>query len=88
LASLVSIFAFGANVVFNLVLIPRFGILGASAASLVSYTLSSIVYSVVAARLTGQMARDFWVPRREDVRFAAKTAFSLVRRIARVDRAA
>jgi Membrane protein involved in the export of O-antigen and teichoic acid len=88
LASLVSIFAFGANVVFNLLLIPRFGIVGASAASLMSYTLSSIVYSVVAARLTAQRASDFWVPRRGDARFAADTAVSLIRRIARVDRAA
>jgi O-antigen/teichoic acid export membrane protein len=88
LASFVSIFAFAANVGFNLVLIPRFGILGASAASLLSYTLSSIVYSVVAARLTGQKARDFWVPRRDDLRFVVNTAINLLRRVARVDRAA
>ena len=88
LASLVSIFAFGANVAFNLALIPRFGIIGASAASLLSYVLSSIVYSMIAARLTGQKAREFWVLRRGDVRFAVDAAVSLIRRLARMDRAA
>lgn len=81
LTSAVSISSLVTNVILNLILIPRFGILGASAASLVSYTLSSIVYSVIASRLTGQRARDFWVPRREDVRFATTTAVGLLRRI-------
>jgi O-antigen/teichoic acid export membrane protein len=82
LASAVSITALITNVMLNLVLIPHFGILGASTASLISYTLSAVIYSVIGARLTGHRPSDFWIPRRGDVRFAAETATSLVRRIA------
>jgi O-antigen/teichoic acid export membrane protein len=81
LVSLVSILGFAVNVVLNLILIPRFGIVGASAASLLSYSLSSAVYSVIAARLAGQRPADFWIPRIADVRFVAATAMGLVRRI-------
>jgi O-antigen/teichoic acid export membrane protein len=87
-ASLVAILALVANVVLNLFLIPAFGIVGASAASLVSYSLSSTVYSVIAARLTGQSPLDFWIPRGGDVRYAFSTARSLVRRLARRPRPA
>ena len=87
LASAVSILAFAANIAFNLVLIPRFGIVGASAASLLSYILSAVLFSLVASRLTGQHALDFWVPRRSDVAFAAGTLISLIRRLVRVRRA-
>jgi O-antigen/teichoic acid export membrane protein len=79
--SIVSILTFAVNVILNIVLIPRYGILGASAASLVSYTVSSIAYSVIAARLTGARLTDFWVPRAADVRFALATTIGLVRRI-------
>jgi hypothetical protein len=48
----------------------------------VSCALSSIIYAVIAARITGQRPRDFWVPRRGDVRFAVATAGGLARRIA------
>jgi O-antigen/teichoic acid export membrane protein len=82
LSSAVSIGALVTNVSLNLILIPRFGILGASAASLVSYTLSSIVYSVIAARLTGHRSRDFWIPRRSDVAFAWASIKGLFRRLA------
>lgn len=81
-ASAISLFALAVNVGLNLFLIPAYGIVGASAAALVSYTLSGVVSSIIAARLTGQRARDFWLVRRADVVFAVTTATSLVRRIA------
>ncbi len=43
------------NVVANLVLIPAFGIVGAAAASLISYSLSALVLSAVAARLNARL---------------------------------
>jgi O-antigen/teichoic acid export membrane protein len=79
--SVVNVLAFLVNVVLNLLLIPRYGIIGAALASLVSYTLSSIVYSVMAARLAGARARDFWLPRSTDVKFAVATTTGLVRRL-------
>ena len=80
-ASAVSLSALVVNVILNLFLIPAFGIIGASAASLVSYTLSSLVYSVIVGRLTGQAPGAFWIPRRADARYATATAIDLVRRI-------
>jgi O-antigen/teichoic acid export membrane protein len=81
LTSVVGIGAFTANIVLNIVLIPRLGIVGASTASLISYGLSSIVYSLLAARLTRQKPLDFWIPRGADVRFVVSTIIALVRRI-------
>jgi O-antigen/teichoic acid export membrane protein len=82
LASAISISALVTNVLLNLILIPPLGIVGAATASLVSYTLSSVVYSLIAANLTGHRPGDFWIPRRADVRFATETAVSVARRIA------
>ena len=50
ISSYINIFAFVFNVIVNLILIPRFGIAGASAASLVSYTVSAVLFTIVAAR--------------------------------------
>ncbi len=81
LTSSVSVTAFMVNVALNLILIPRFGIVGASAASLISYTLSSIMYSVVGARLARARWTDFWIPRATDVQFAIRMSKSLFGRI-------
>jgi O-antigen/teichoic acid export membrane protein len=82
LTSLVSILAFTLNVILNLFMIPLYGIVGAAAASFVSYTLTSMAYSVIVAYLTGGRATDFWIPRAADFRFAFVTLTGLVRRIA------
>ena len=81
LASYVSIGAFILNVVANLILIPRLGIIGASAASLISYTTSSIALTAIAARLTRMPILDFWVPRLGDVRYVVSTSLGLLRRV-------
>ena len=79
--SLISILSFALNVALNLFLIPLYGIAGAAAASLVSYTLTSVAYSLIAARLTGGTPTDFWIPRITDVQFALTTTMGLARRI-------
>jgi O-antigen/teichoic acid export membrane protein len=83
LTSSVHLGAFILNVAVNLVLIPRFGILGASAASLISYSVSSIAFSAIAARLANARVLDFWIPRRSDIRFVQGTAAALGRRALR-----
>lgn len=80
IASTVSVAAFVANAVFNLILIPPFGIAGAAAASLLSYSLSSLAFSVLAARLVGQPIRAFWIPQRADVAFVWSTSMAMLRR--------
>jgi O-antigen/teichoic acid export membrane protein len=79
--SIVSLVAFGVNIVANLVLIPRFGIVGAATASLISYSLSSLLLTAVAARYSGTPLTSFWVPRVEDVRYLAGTSVGLARRV-------
>jgi O-antigen/teichoic acid export membrane protein len=79
--SAVTILAFIINVAANLILIPRFGIVGASAASLVSYAASSIVITLIAARLAHAPARSFLIPRLADVRFVLTTVVALTHRV-------
>jgi O-antigen/teichoic acid export membrane protein len=71
------------NVAVNLLLIPKFGIVGAAAASLVSYSVSAIALSVVAARASHIPLADFWIPRPSDLRFAFATSLGMARRVLR-----
>ena len=77
LNSSVKIGAMVVNVVANLMLIPRFGIVGAAAASLISYSVSAIAFTVLASRLSHQSVAAFWVPRVSDVRFMASTILGM-----------
>jgi O-antigen/teichoic acid export membrane protein len=79
--SLVSIVALVVNVAANLVFIPQFGILGAAATSLFSYTLSSLLLTAVASRFSGVPLWRFWIPTLTDVRFVLATSAVLVRRL-------
>jgi O-antigen/teichoic acid export membrane protein len=81
ITSVISLISLAVNIVANLILIPKFGIVGASAASLVSYTLSTLMLTAIAARLSGTPVAAFWIPRISDVRFAASTGVSLLRRM-------
>ena len=79
----VSIVALVTNVVANLILIPRFGIEGAASASLISYSLSSALLTIVVARQTKASFLAFWVPTPSDLRYAASTTISLLSRMRR-----
>lgn len=79
--SYVNVFAFVINIIANVVLIPRYGIVGASAASLVSYSVSSVVFTAIAARMASARILDFWVPRSSDLRLTVNMTVSLVRRV-------
>jgi O-antigen/teichoic acid export membrane protein len=65
------------NVAANLMLIPRFGIVGAAAASLVSYTAYAVLMVGFATRASGAPWWLFVIPRPEDVRRLA----SAIRRL-------
>jgi O-antigen/teichoic acid export membrane protein len=81
ITSFVNVFAFVLNIIANVVLVPRYGIVGAAAASLASYTASSLLFVAIAARLTGTPMTHFWLPRLSDVRFTVTTSLGLVRRV-------
>lgn len=80
LTSAVNASCFGLNVVSNLVLIPRFGIVGAAAASLVSYSASSMLFTFIASRLAHAPRLDFWLPRVADLKLVVGFVVALARR--------
>jgi O-antigen/teichoic acid export membrane protein len=55
-----------ANFLLNLLWIPRYGIVGASLASSVSYSIIALVVIVAFVRISGARVRDAFVLRRED----------------------
>jgi O-antigen/teichoic acid export membrane protein len=79
--STVSIIALVVNIVVNILLIPRFGIIGAAATSLFSYTLSSLLLTAVAARFSGEPLWRFWVPTPADARFVLSMSAGLLQRV-------
>jgi O-antigen/teichoic acid export membrane protein len=79
--SYVSVGAVIVNIIANLILIPRLGIVGAAAASLISYSLTSFLLTLAAARFTTTSVADFWVPRGSDVRLIVAASLGLVRRL-------
>jgi len=80
-SSSIGVVSFLVNVVANVLLIPRLGIVGAATASLLSYTLSSVLMTIVAGRFSGQRVWDFWVPRRDDIRIVVRMSLALLGRV-------
>jgi O-antigen/teichoic acid export membrane protein len=61
------------NVALNLVFIPRFGIVGASLSSLISYTFQAGMAVIFASRLSGQSALSLFVPGTGEIRLLVET---------------
>lgn len=55
------------NVIANLIFIPMWGIVGAAAASLTSYTANAILMVIISARLARVSPRQLILPRLEDL---------------------
>ena len=55
-----------ANVILNYLWIPQYGIVGASLASSISYTLVAVIVTLAFLRISGSRARDAFLPRKED----------------------
>jgi O-antigen/teichoic acid export membrane protein len=81
--SAIYVSAFVLNVMANLVLIPRFGIVGASAASLISYSMTAVAATIVAARLAGTSPLGFWLPAEGDLGLAVGAMRAVWRRVTR-----
>ena len=54
------------NVVMNFILIPVWGIVGAAAASLISYTFGAVLAITFSSRLSGAAPLSFVIPTRQD----------------------
>ncbi|HEX7544155.1 MAG TPA: polysaccharide biosynthesis C-terminal domain-containing protein [Candidatus Limnocylindrales bacterium] len=66
------------NVALNLVLIPRFGIVGASLSSLISYTFQAGMAVIFASRLSGQSPLSLFVPGTGEIRLLVETGRRLM----------
>ena len=86
LVSLGTIAALVLNVVLNLFFIPAFGIVGASLASVFSYTLQASFALYFASRLAGQPILSLFVPGRADVGLFFETLKRLIGQLPRVRR--
>lgn len=69
------------NVTANLLLVPRFGINGAAAASSISYGLTALVILAVFLRVSGRGLAETVVVRRSDVAAAWSVGAAAVRRL-------
>jgi O-antigen/teichoic acid export membrane protein len=78
--SAATVVGFVVNIGANVVLIPLYGIVGAAAASLISYTTTAVIITLIASRLARAPMRAFWIPGPADVRFVVGTAVGLARR--------
>ena len=67
LVSVANVVALVLNVMLNLILIPRFGIVGASLSSLVSYTAHATMTLLIASRLSRQGPLSLFIPGRAEV---------------------
>ena len=56
------------NIGVNLLLIPAWGIVGASAASLVSYSVHAAILVAISSRMARRTAAAFVIPGRDEVR--------------------
>jgi O-antigen/teichoic acid export membrane protein len=67
----VSFITVSCNLLLNLLLVPQFGMIGASIATSTTYTLSSLIYVIIFKRLTGVAYRDFIILQPEDLKLLA-----------------
>jgi O-antigen/teichoic acid export membrane protein len=79
IVTFVTLAAFVMNVAANLVLIPRFGIVGAAAGSLFSYSAGTVLDAALASRLAGTSVWSFLIPRRQDFGLVLGIVVGLVR---------
>jgi O-antigen/teichoic acid export membrane protein len=59
------------NLLLNLLLVPRFGMIGASIATSTTYTLSSLIYVIIFKRLTGVAYKEFIILQQDDLKLLA-----------------
>jgi O-antigen/teichoic acid export membrane protein len=55
-------FGFAINLTLNIVLIPRFGMNGAAVSSAVSYSVTAILFTVIARRIVPALGRQALLP--------------------------
>lgn len=75
------------NVVMNLVLIPLLGIVGAAAASLISYSVNAALMVLLSSRMSDTSPGRLVIPRRADAASVVRTVGLIIRDVRTVIRA-
>lgn len=78
---MILLFGLAVNIAANLILVARFGILGAAAASSLSYTLTALVTLVFFIRISGRGVTETLIVRRSDIAAAAALLRALLGRL-------
>jgi O-antigen/teichoic acid export membrane protein len=81
LMALAMIVVLATNVVGNIVLIPIYGIVGASLASVISYTLQAVIVIILASHVSGQPALSLFMPGKDEVLLLVGTGHRIVERV-------
>jgi O-antigen/teichoic acid export membrane protein len=79
--TLILLLGLATNVVANLILVPRLGILGAALASSLSYGLTALVMLAVFVRVSGRGVAETLIVRRSDVAAAWAVVQAVLRRL-------
>jgi O-antigen/teichoic acid export membrane protein len=79
--TLILLFGLGVNVVANLILVPRFGILGAATASSLSYGVTALVTLTAFIRISGRGVAETLIVRRSDIAAAVGLLQAMLRRL-------
>jgi O-antigen/teichoic acid export membrane protein len=74
------------NILANLALIPLFGIVGASLASVMSYGSMALLMVWVASRMSGQPLLSLWIPQRSDFTVIRDGVVRLARHVVSIGR--
>jgi O-antigen/teichoic acid export membrane protein len=69
------------NVIFNLLLIPRMGIVGAAIATAISYTIACIILLTFYTRWSGMSVRQILIPTVDDFRYFRGLASQFLARV-------
>jgi O-antigen/teichoic acid export membrane protein len=69
------------NLAANVILIPRFGIVGAASASLISYTAMTVMMVFVSCRISGLSPAALIVPRKGEFLMLRSVALIVIARV-------
>lgn len=65
----ITFLALFSNIILNVILIPKYGIIGAAWASSISYSLATIIKILAYCRLSGNSVSDVLLPQRSDINY-------------------
>ncbi len=78
----ITFLALFSNIILNVILIPKYGIIGAAWASSISYSLATIIKILAYCRLSGNSVSDVLLPQRSDINYYLDISHRIKQKIA------